>query len=341
MHAGLRLASALLLAASAGTLHAQSAGRPKLYVANSTGDSIHVIDLKTLQGHRRDQDRPASAWRGGLGRRPPVLHLHRGRPHAARHRHGHRQGLADHQADQAAQPVRRHARRQVRRRADPRRRQRGPRGRGRGQGRQEPAGQGAAQLLQRRRATIACSSPRWATTKSTSSTSSRSSTRPRSPSAACPRPLAVTRDEKTLYCALSDLHGFVIADIPGRKVIAQGRAAELPPGREVAGAQHADARPGAVAQREGAVGDELRHRHDVRLRHRQPSRSSARSAWARGRTGSRSAPTARIAASATCSATTSPSSMSPNARRSPASRWACNRNAWWSRMCREWRATCA
>src|SRR5262249_37093672 len=34
-----------------------------------------------------------------------------------------------------------------------------------------------------------------------------------------PRPLAVTHDEKTLYCALSDLHGFVIADIPQRKVV--------------------------------------------------------------------------------------------------------------------------
>jgi YVTN family beta-propeller protein len=41
-----------------------------------------------------------------------------------------------------------------------------------------------------------------------------------------PRPLAVTRDEQTLYCALSDLHGFVIADIPQRKVV---RTVELPP----------------------------------------------------------------------------------------------------------------
>jgi YVTN family beta-propeller protein len=40
-----------------------------------------------------------------------------------------------------------------------------------------------------------------------------------------PRPLAVTRDEKTLYCALSDLHGFVIADIAARKVV---RKVELP-----------------------------------------------------------------------------------------------------------------
>src|SRR5262249_20229609 len=41
-----------------------------------------------------------------------------------------------------------------------------------------------------------------------------------------PRPLAVTRDERTLYCALSDLHGFVVADIPQRKVV---RKFELPP----------------------------------------------------------------------------------------------------------------
>src|SRR5262249_52281987 len=41
-----------------------------------------------------------------------------------------------------------------------------------------------------------------------------------------PRPLAVTHDEKTLYCALSDLHGFVIVDIPERKVI---QTFQLPP----------------------------------------------------------------------------------------------------------------
>jgi YVTN family beta-propeller protein len=41
-----------------------------------------------------------------------------------------------------------------------------------------------------------------------------------------PRPLAVSRDEKTLYCALSDLHGFVIADVPQRKVV---QKVELPP----------------------------------------------------------------------------------------------------------------
>ncbi len=45
-----------------------------------------------------------------------------------------------------------------------------------------------------------------------------------------PRPLAVTRDEKTLYCALSDLHGFVIADIPRRQVVETIKLPPLPPG---------------------------------------------------------------------------------------------------------------
>lgn len=44
-----------------------------------------------------------------------------------------------------------------------------------------------------------------------------------------PRPLAVTHDEKTLYCQLSDLHGFVVADVPSRKVIARVELAPLPP----------------------------------------------------------------------------------------------------------------
>src|SRR5213076_2199039 len=45
-----------------------------------------------------------------------------------------------------------------------------------------------------------------------------------------PRPLAVTRDEKTLYCALSDLHGFVIADVGARRVIHKVELPALPPG---------------------------------------------------------------------------------------------------------------
>jgi YVTN family beta-propeller protein len=44
-----------------------------------------------------------------------------------------------------------------------------------------------------------------------------------------PRPLAVTHDEKTLYCELSDLHGFVVADVPSRKVIAKVELPPLPP----------------------------------------------------------------------------------------------------------------
>jgi YVTN family beta-propeller protein len=45
-----------------------------------------------------------------------------------------------------------------------------------------------------------------------------------------PRPIAVTRDEKTLYCALSDLHGFVIADVGQRKVVETVNLPPLPPG---------------------------------------------------------------------------------------------------------------
>lgn len=41
-----------------------------------------------------------------------------------------------------------------------------------------------------------------------------------------PRPLAVTKDEKTMYVALSDLHGFVIVDIPQKRVV---QKVELPP----------------------------------------------------------------------------------------------------------------
>ncbi|HTQ55267.1 MAG TPA: hypothetical protein VMI94_12450 [Bryobacteraceae bacterium] len=48
----------------------------------------------------------------------------------------------------------------------------------------------------------------------------------RIPTGGIPRPYAVSTDEKTLYTALTNLHGFAIADIPGRKVIAR---VELPP----------------------------------------------------------------------------------------------------------------
>lgn len=41
-----------------------------------------------------------------------------------------------------------------------------------------------------------------------------------------PRPYAVSSDQNTMYVALSDFHGFAIASIPGRKVI---RRVELPP----------------------------------------------------------------------------------------------------------------
>jgi len=48
-----------------------------------------------------------------------------------------------------------------------------------------------------------------------------------------PRPLAVTHDEKTLYCALSDLHGFVIADISQRRVVHTIDLPPLPPGAKL------------------------------------------------------------------------------------------------------------
>lgn len=41
-----------------------------------------------------------------------------------------------------------------------------------------------------------------------------------------PRPIAVDREEKMLYAALSGFHGFVIADIPSRKVV---HKVEFPP----------------------------------------------------------------------------------------------------------------
>lgn len=48
----------------------------------------------------------------------------------------------------------------------------------------------------------------------------------RIPTGGIPRPYSVSNDEKTLYAALTSLHGFVIADIPNRKVVER---VELPP----------------------------------------------------------------------------------------------------------------
>jgi YVTN family beta-propeller protein len=48
----------------------------------------------------------------------------------------------------------------------------------------------------------------------------------RIPVGGIPRPYSVSTDEKFLYTALTNLHGFVIADIPSRKVIER---VELPP----------------------------------------------------------------------------------------------------------------
>lgn len=46
------------------------------------------------------------------------------------------------------------------------------------------------------------------------------------PTGGIPRPYAVSSDEKTLYSAITNLHGFVIASIPERKVLSR---VELPP----------------------------------------------------------------------------------------------------------------
>jgi hypothetical protein len=48
----------------------------------------------------------------------------------------------------------------------------------------------------------------------------------RIPTGGIPRPYAVSSDEKFIYTALTNLHGFVISDIPSRKVTER---VELPP----------------------------------------------------------------------------------------------------------------
>ncbi len=49
------------------------------------------------------------------------------------------------------------------------------------------------------------------------------------PTDGIPRPYAVTRDEKTLYVALSDYHGFEIVDIPSKKETARVDLPAAPP----------------------------------------------------------------------------------------------------------------
>lgn len=48
-----------------------------------------------------------------------------------------------------------------------------------------------------------------------------------------PRPIAVDTAEKTLYVALSGFHGFVIVDIPSRKVVEKIDFPALPPGTDL------------------------------------------------------------------------------------------------------------
>ncbi len=49
------------------------------------------------------------------------------------------------------------------------------------------------------------------------------------PTSGIPRPYAVTKNEKTLYVALSDYHGFEIVDIPSKKQIARVDLPAAPP----------------------------------------------------------------------------------------------------------------
>ena len=46
------------------------------------------------------------------------------------------------------------------------------------------------------------------------------------------RPIDVTRDETRMYAALSDLHGFVVADIPSRKIVERVLLPPVPEGAE-------------------------------------------------------------------------------------------------------------
>ena len=82
-----------------------------------------------------------------------------------------------------------------------------------------------------------------------------------------PRPLAVTRDEKTLYCALSDLHGFVIADIPRRQVIQTVQLPALPAGVKLPVPRTPTHGLELTPDEERALGDELCDEHDVCLRY--------------------------------------------------------------------------
>ena len=48
-----------------------------------------------------------------------------------------------------------------------------------------------------------------------------------------PRPIAVDREEKTMYVALSGFHGFVMVDIPSRKVLHRVEFPPLPPNTDL------------------------------------------------------------------------------------------------------------
>ena len=71
-----------------------------------------------------------------------------------------------------------------------------------------------------------------------------------------PRPYTVTKDGDTIYSALTDLHGFVVASVSEGKVIAK---VELPAGRTSsqlrARTQYAGSRAGTLARRPPSVGN--------------------------------------------------------------------------------------
>ena len=80
-----------------------------------------------------------------------------------------------------------------------------------------------------------------------------------------PRPYAVTKDEKTLYVALSDYHGFEIVNIADKKEIARVDLPAAPLRGLRARTAYGDARPCALSQRKGTLGHEPFRQRRLRL----------------------------------------------------------------------------
>ena len=83
---------AVLIVAALAGLGSAAQARPMLYVGNSTGSDVSVIDLAKQQGRRHDHAGPYGAWRLRPGRWTAGLRHHRIRPHAQGDRHRHQQG---------------------------------------------------------------------------------------------------------------------------------------------------------------------------------------------------------------------------------------------------------